>query len=218
MPLILNKVTQGGMIIGLWETRETAEMLLQRVQTGAADMGFYANLKSEHRKLEWLAVRALLKEISGSMGVAAKSGGVPKIIYSANGQPHLEGSSAGLSVSHSGPYAAIALHPSGIPGIDVEQIHPRLNNIAMRFLHASEKDFLDHRLLLEMLCVIWCCKETLYKVHSAERRLNFKENIIVSPFRFQSEGGVTCRTVTGSFSAEYRLSYSKIDNYILVHT
>src|SRR3712207_8655610 len=38
---------------------------------------------------------------------------------------------------------------------------------------------------LEKLCIYWCAKETLYKVHS-EKQLDFRKNIKIE--KFQNEG------------------------------
>ncbi len=217
MPVILKQEGPGSLQIGVWEITEELRSFRQNVPLNDNEEKLLGSFKSDQRKREWLAVRALLTEMINKNRSASNVGKTPRIVYGANGKPRLQGTRLGLSISHSLPYAALALDPSGNPGIDIEFIHPRLSKIAVRFLHESEKSFLKNGNLLEQLCVIWCCKESLYKL-SGGSLTNFSQNIIISPFIFGENGDVTATTLSGGKQTMHLLSYKRINRHILAYT
>ena len=85
--------------------------------------------KSEGRKSEWLSVRVLLKELTGSE---------PDILYHDNGAPYLPESSLHISISHTKGFAAVLLSPNKPVGIDIEYRSERIHRIKSRFLSETE--------------------------------------------------------------------------------
>ena len=113
--------------------------------------------------------------------------------------------------------AAIALSNTIIPGIDVEQIHPKINKIAVRFVNDEGIDYLNQQTLTEQLCIVWAAKEVLYKVN-AEGMLSFKENISIAGFHLAKEIELQGTIRKDGKSTVHKLASQKIKNYVLVHT
>jgi 4'-phosphopantetheinyl transferase len=208
MPVILKIPSKEGQMTAVWEITETEKDLLSKILLSFKEENIFYTIKSEQRKREWLAVRALLQELLPER---------PEILYKENGKPYLMGNSTHISISHSGIYVAIALHPSINPGVDIELIHPRVQKISGRFINDSEKAFIKEKNLIEQLCIIWCCKEVLYKIHP-EGMLRFKENLVIDPFIYEGGGQLKGTIITPERKSCYRLSYKTINNYILVYS
>jgi 4'-phosphopantetheinyl transferase len=70
-----------------------------------------------------------------------------------------------LSVSHSGPYLCIALHPDCSIGIDVQVRTDRIDSIAPRFLQPEEEPAgLSAAQLTQYRLICWSAKEAAFKV------------------------------------------------------
>jgi phosphopantetheinyl transferase len=208
MPIIQKILGKEGQITAVWEITETEKELLSKILISFKEENIFYTIKGEQRKREWLAVRALLHELLPER---------PEILYKENGKPYLMGNSTHISISHSGIYVAIALHNSAIPGVDIELIHPRVQKISAKFINDSERAFITEEKIIEQLCIIWCCKEVLYKIHP-EGMLRFKENLVVSPFVYEGSGSLQGTIITPEKTSLYSLTYKTINNYILVYS
>ncbi|MGP8214467.1 MAG: 4'-phosphopantetheinyl transferase family protein [Bacteroidia bacterium] len=208
MPAILKKNTPNGLSIGVWEITETQNELLDKAALSDEENTMLASFRNEGRRLQWLAVRALLAEF-----IVPR----PAIAYKANGKPFLPGRKELISISHSGKLAAIALHTSLAPGIDVEEINPKINKISSRFVSDSEKAYLKQETLTEQLCIIWAAKEVLYKTHN-EGILSFKENLSVSAITPADKGELQGTINKDGIITNHKLTFQRINNYILVYT
>ncbi|MGX5729686.1 4'-phosphopantetheinyl transferase family protein [Pseudoxanthomonas beigongshangi] len=90
----------------------------------------------------------------------------------ARGKPHLDApfSDQAISWSHSGEVLLVALGPARDLGVDVERHRerPRMMEIAQRFFHPSELDWLraqDDDARTGAFVRLWCAKEALLKAH-----------------------------------------------------
>src|SRR5579885_2061257 len=124
MPVILKETTRNGLQIGVWEITEPEKDLFEKARLSKEEETTLKGFKNEGRRLQWLAVRALLCELLHPR---------PIIAYQENGKPFFIDSKTEISISHSGKHAAIAIGNSIIPGIDIEEIHPKILKIAHRF-------------------------------------------------------------------------------------
>ena len=156
MPLILHQNIDNGQI-GLWKVSEEIEELLFLASLSAPDIITYSAISALHRKKEWLATRALLRELTKE----------PLLIkYHNDGRPYIDNFSANISITHSTGYIAIILHSVANPGIDIELITRKVGKVGSRFLSSDEMTFCnedaDHsnRLML----FHWCAKEAIYKM------------------------------------------------------
>jgi len=208
MPAILKNTDPSGLSTALWEITESFNELLKAASLSTEEKETLDSFRNENRKLQWLAVRVLLAEFIKPR---------PVILYEANGRPYLKDSNTAISVSHSGNMAAIALYTNGTPGIDVEEIHPKINKIATRFIGTEEAKFLEQETLTNQLCIIWAAKEVLYKIHP-EGMLSFKENLSISPFGIGDKLKLTGTITKGGVQTVHAMQCLRLRNYVLVHT
>jgi 4'-phosphopantetheinyl transferase len=208
MPVILKMENEDGQRSAAWEVREDEDTLLNSVTLNKADLHALSAITNPGRRLEWLAVRVLLKEFYPTS---------PAIGYHNNGKPYLVNQPDKISISHSGKMIAIALHPTRNPGIDIEIINARIFKIASRFLNKHENAFLGLKPTVEQLLIVWGAKEVMFKVleHGG---VSFKENFEVKPFTFFATGKLEGLIQTCGNNISVPMEYRRIEDYMLVQT
>ncbi|MBI2967519.1 MAG: 4'-phosphopantetheinyl transferase superfamily protein [Bacteroidetes bacterium] len=151
-----------------------------------------------------------------TLSLASRLLGIKDIEIAYNGRiPCLVNQPWNVSVSHSGNHLACILTDLPHAGIDIEQISPRIEKIANRFLHESEKKTISGKNRLEKLYVIWCAKETLYKIFK-KGGLIFSENLIIDPFEYSKKGEISGAIQTKDFVRKFYLFYEEFRGHILV--
>lgn len=157
MPLFRRWNDLGG-LWGIWRVTESMEELRARLD----DSLFYdkelLELKSASRRMEYVAVRVLLKELLGRE---------VRILHELSGKPFLEDRSCKITVSHTKGYVAIGLHASLELGMDIERRTEKVNKVRSRFVRDDEM-LVDENISaadkLSLLLLHWSAKETLYKL------------------------------------------------------
>lgn len=164
-----------GVSLGLWQMDESPEQLfdlyphLLPYRSSLDD-----KYKNDGRKLEFLAIRALMYEMlrvnGASKGLLSHAG---DFIHNGQGKPLFRGYH--VSISHTKGYAALILSKKSEVAVDIEYMSDRVERIASKFLRKDERaDSLDAKL------VHWCAKETVFKLFSEENLLF--EDMRVKPF------------------------------------
>lgn len=156
---------------GVWRVSETyGELcaLLPRATVEEAESRFAA----PHRRQEWLAVRALLRQLAGRDA---------EVCYLPSGRPCLADGSACISISHTRGYVAVILG-RGTVGIDIEQYGPRVHRVADRFMRDDEAALPFEGDDTWSLLLHWSAKETLFKCLDAEG-VDFRRHLRIIPFR-----------------------------------
>ena len=127
----------------------------------------------------------------------------------ARGKPHFAAPFAGqaISWSHSGEVLLVALGPARDLGVDVERHRerPRMMEIAQRFFHPSELDWLrarDDDTRTDAFVRLWCAKEALLKAHG--HGVSFGLEKLVFGEREDGLQLIDCDPALGS-PAEWRL-------------
>ena len=80
MPLILKETFQDDCLFGIWEIQETYDELLSAVHLYPGEKERLAGFRSDARKIEFLSVRVLLKDLMGTCG---------PIVYNDQRKPYL---------------------------------------------------------------------------------------------------------------------------------
>jgi 4'-phosphopantetheinyl transferase len=192
--------------IGVWHITEKEDYFLKKMPMTDAELA-ELSLKRGHSRLEWLAARFLVQQMTGWAG---------KIVKDDYGKPHWEGSEYHLSMSHSKEYTAVIISTQ-LVGIDIQYITPKLESIAWRVMNDIKLINLDSHNRLAHLHVYWGAKEALYKAYG-KRDLDFKAHLPISPFIYQNRGGVLDgRIMKGDYYKTFLLHYLHIDNYMLVY-
>lgn len=155
-----------GVSLGLWQMDETVEQLFEAyplLQAYRSQME--EKYKNDGRKLEFLAIRALMYEMlrvnGASKGLLSHAG---DFTHNGQGKPLFRGYH--VSISHTKGYAALILSKKSEVAVDIEYMSDRVERIASKFLRKDERaDSLDAKL------VHWCAKETVFKLFSEENLL-----------------------------------------------
>lgn len=189
----------------LWKIEETEEELNEISSWHEA---IPEAISHPHKRLEWYAARALVTSLMTHAGLSFKG-----IVKDAYGKPFPADSSRTLSLSHSYPFVAAYLHESEPVGIDIQ--HPRnsLLRIAHRILDPGE--LADSGYEIAKLCVIWCAKEVLVKVHG-KKDLSFAENLRISPFSLNSQGYISGSIIANGKTTTVPLYYEIHPEFTLV--
>ena len=164
-----------GVSLGLWQMDESPELLFdQYPHLLPYRSSLNDKYKNDGRKLEFLAIRALMYEMlrvnGASKGLLSHAG---DFTHNEQGKPLFRGYH--VSISHTKGYAALILSKKSEVAVDIEYMSDRVERIASKFLRKDERaDSLDAKL------VHWCAKETVFKLFSEENLLF--EDMRVKPF------------------------------------
>ena len=162
------------------------------------------------KRLEYLAGRAMIKTLVESIGLTYE--GLRKDEF---GKPFLKVHAHSISLSHSYPYVAAQIDSLQPVGIDVEQVKEKLRQVAPRILSAEEaKNGEDN---LTKLCIYWCAKEALYKIHG-QRNLLFSDHLRIQPFELREEGSLRGTIDVAPSPRHVLLRYLVTKAYVVVYT
>lgn len=157
--------------IGIWQITETVEELCNQFPVLTTQEEF-CTINIEKQQKEWLSSRALLHQICEMEALP------PSILQKDEyGKPFLltENQAFHISISHSFPYAVIALHKHKTIGIDIEAVSEKLHKVANRVFSPSE---LLWATSVENLAFLWCAKEAMYKWYG-KKGVDFRKHLIV---------------------------------------
>ncbi|GAB4134225.1 MAG: hypothetical protein OHK0045_23330 [Raineya sp.] len=157
----------------MWKIQEDISFFLNFL-TEQEKQSFH-HISHPNKQVEFAAVRYLARIVCENFLHLSYEG----IEKNENGKPFLKEVLYEISVSHCLPYVAIALHPSQSVGVDVEREQAKLLKVAPRVF--SEKELLFCNNSLQKTCIVWSCKETLYKIY-AKKGLSFQTDLIVNAF------------------------------------
>jgi len=169
MPIIKKGEVEENVQFAIWEIMESEEELLLELGTVISDETPFEDIKVPAKRLESLAARCALKRLLEPFGQF-------EIYKDQFGKPHLRDENIGLSISHADGFAAAAINLNGPIGIDIEHVRDQILKIAHKFVHATERIWVEQDTL--KLTRIWSAKEALYKLHG-RRQLAFAEQLIV---------------------------------------
>lgn len=135
------------------------------------------------------------------------------IQYEANGNPYLLDSDKKISISHSYPYAVLAISDEPI-GVDLEKISDKILRVKEKFLHEEEKKWIGEEFSPEILTAIWSMKEALYKVHPS-KLWSFKKYYWVHPFQLNSKPLGFGEVFNEERNDTFILEWFRIEDYFL---
>lgn len=159
-------------------------------------------VKDYHPKkmLEVLMVRKMLKSLKPNS----------KILYQ-DREPYLEPKDAEISITHSYPYAAIAISKNKI-GIDVEKFGSKILRVIDKFTYENERGFIPENHAETFYTIIWSVKESMYKIHHS-KYWSLKKNYEVKPFELKYLDKISCRVYDESVSDEFNARVKFFDDY-----
>jgi 4'-phosphopantetheinyl transferase EntD len=208
MAIILNEHFDCGCQLGIWKITEDYEALLSSIALTRDELEILQRFTHMPRKIEWLSVRLLLKE----MTVQELS-----IYYNDNRKPFIKGNSYYISISHSRDLTSILLSKEKKVGIDLEYMSHRIGNIAHRFINERDVVTEDEEHRKYHLYVHWCAKEALYKICD-KQEINFRDNLTIEAFDPREKGLLKGRVHNRSRDELFEMHYFSLGNYVVVWT
>ena len=197
-----------GLAIALWDIAETEEQLMNLLNNDAVVAEEIIPFTSTKRRLEYLASRCALNELTGNE---------QHICYHENGAPYLADNSLNISISHTGHYALVATHPTDKVCIDSERIGNKVGRVRHKFLSKAELETIDTRSEKIHLTSLWAAKEAMYKGMGVET-VEFTEQISIEPFTPYMEGEIIAHETASTEKKTYKLQYKVYPEFVIVHT
>jgi phosphopantetheinyl transferase len=203
MPLFKSIPVNDG-LLAVWQITETSSELLSFfIPEKIADQAFQ-KFTYEKRKAEWLAVRALLKQMIGNDF---------NISYTENGKPIVDHPIYHhISISHSNDFVAVIIHQKLNVGIDIESKNRNYAAVKKRYLSEFEMEQVDENPMLQ--CIYWCAKEAIFKLEE-ENGIDFRKQIQILAFNPESDT-FTAQFISGEHKRIYKLQYTTFDQHCLV--
>jgi len=207
MGVLYIREVEGPAHTGVWQIAEEAGELYSALKLSDTEEELYASFRTEPRRLQWLAYRRLLREMTGP-------GDFP-VRYDEAGKPYLAGRNWHISVTHTDRFAGVILSKKVRVGIDMEKIRPRIEKVKEKFLSDEELDALAEDFRLDYLTLGWCAKEALYKLYGY-RSMDFRENMRLEfPARLDGRP-FPGKVVLHGRIIPYRLFYERRDDLFTV--
>lgn len=186
MPLIRHDhLTEITAELGIWQITEPEGWFMEELLLYPPELRQLSEIRGR-RRVEWLAVRQLVHQMSGRSTRGA-------FVKDEFGKPHLDKSTYHISISHSHGLAA-AIASSHLCGIDIQFIVPKITRMAHKFLCPPEAASIVAETELDQLHFYWGAKEALYKAHG-RRKLDFIDHIQIQPFLYTGPSGRTSGVV-----------------------
>lgn len=191
--------------ICIFENKYTSEELLNSSDNTALYKDELEQFSGEKRRKEFLGLRFALKKCLDNQDY--------KVIYSEEGKPLLENGKFNVSFSHAGNWNVAVSHPTQKVGIDIEIPTEKLRRVYEKFLSIEEQEYFPKTSDLETLCLLWSCKEVLFKIIGNDA-VDFAKQLRIFPFNKKESGTIEGQhLVTGT---HYSLYYQITPNYVVV--
>ena len=150
MGLYSKRTLDNGATIAIWEITESEDDLRTLCSPIPNDeLEELEILRSEARRKEKLAVRALLNEL------------YPEKVYLGhhdNGKPYIQNCADEISISHTNRFVAIITHDEEDVGIDIECVNRDFSAVEKKALSEEEIDDLSDKNHNLQLAIYWCAK------------------------------------------------------------
>lgn len=201
MPLYQRFIISESTSIIIWKIEETEDELLKGIEMHTSDAERFQKFTNPKKRNEFLALRQCL---------AVYFGFNPPVHYNENGKPLLE-NGYHISFSHTEGFAGIIVCNQSPVGIDLELFRDRIKRISHKFLRLEEKKSILPETEVGHMTLYWGAKEVMVKI-TGNRRLNFINELAVTPFPFDNNSETSGTITTNEYSKNVKLFFRCIDN------
>lgn len=172
-----------------------------------AELVSLEKMTSLKRQTQWLAVRALLRQMNEPEEHA--------VDYNEHGKPILQDRPEQISISHSEKMVAIQLSTSRYCGVDVQKWSDRMERLAPKFVNRDETAFIPIEQNLDYLNLIWTMKEAVFKHFGSA--LEFKRQIHIQPFDIHETNRAAAIVLHEDGRHRIALEWKQVDDYFLTY-
>lgn len=191
--------------LGVWQMNETLQELEALLPARVVDEAC-RRFKPEHRRHEWLAVRALLFQLLGHE---------TEVGYRPSGKPYLTNEPMQVSFSHTRGYVAVIVGSETV-GVDIEQVGNRVRRVADRFMRPDEEARLYQGTDLWSLLLHWSAKETIFKCIDSNE-VDFIRHLRIFPFTPQNEGSFSACEYRTPMQRSFLIGYKICPEFVLTY-
>lgn len=207
MGLYLRKKLDKGGEISVWEVTESEEELLNIISIPNEELEELLMIRSESRRREKLAVRALLNTVFEDKVYLG---------HHDNGSPFIQNNSIHISITHTNNFVAIITHPTEDVGIDIECLERDFSVVEKKALSEEEREDLSDKHRNLQLAIYWCAKEAIYK-RMSQHGVDFAKQMEVDKFNPKDEGEIDATFINkDGEEEEFELEYEVFDNHVMV--
>ena len=206
MPLF-RKYSDESSTIASWKVEESVDELRALLSNFSFYEEGYARISSDKRKLEWLAVRVLLKDLCGEE---------KEIAYHPSGKPYLADGDAFISISHTQGYVAVAYSKCHEVAVDIEQYGTRVKRVAHKFIREDEQVSIQAGNEIYAMLLHWSAKETMFKLME-EEAVDFIEHLRIVPFQPKDSGVFEAYEYRSGRDRKFLLHYDTHPDYVLTY-
>ncbi len=190
----------------VWEITETEHELLHEAALSGKEPEEFQKIVNPQRRRERLAVHTLLNRTFNKKTI---------MLHRSNGQPFLPGNTANISVTHTQQFAAIIVHDTATAGIDMETLSRNFDAVERKALSDEERNYLSGEHCNTQLCLIWCAKETLYKL-IGESGIDFAQQLFIEKFTPGKKGQLNAAyTDNEGRERAFILQYKQIHDHMM---
>ena len=191
-------------MLSVWQIAEPVDELLSLCNPHDQSDQVYQRFTFDKRKTEWLATRALLKQMIGP-GF--------EISYTPSGKPLVHHPVyKHISISHSRDFVVVYIHRDHAVGIDVESMNRNYATITKKYLSESELGDVKENILHQ--CLYWCAKEAIFKLVEDEG-IDFRKQIEVTAFD-PLKTYMTAKYISEDEETVFRLHYDIFHEHCMV--
>ncbi|MBQ3175336.1 MAG: 4'-phosphopantetheinyl transferase superfamily protein [Bacteroidales bacterium] len=207
MGLYFRRKLRNGAEISVWEVTESEDDLLKLVSIPNDELEELYLTRSEARRKEKLAVRALLNTVFEEKVYLG---------HHDNGSPFIQNNSIHISITHTNRFVAIITHPTEDVGIDVECLERDFSAVEKKALSEDEREDLSDKHRNLQLAIYWCAKEAIYK-RMSQHGVDFAKQMEVDKFNPKDEGEIDATFIDkDGEEEEFELEYEVFENHVLV--
>lgn len=200
MPLYKSITVDEDTHVLVWKIEESLEQLANNIALTPHCQKRLEGMKSAIHRRGFMSVRQLLAIVGYTDH---------DLYYDDFGKPFLLDGKQ-ISITHSYEFSAIMISDKPI-GIDIEKQRQKISKIATKFIR-NEADFLNEQPdRIRMLTVVWCAKESLYKL-CATPGLSFAQHITIQPFVLDNPF-TSARIDHEGFSNVFDISFMEFEGF-----
>jgi phosphopantetheinyl transferase len=167
------------------------------VRLNTSDREIFNSFTCDRRKREFLAVRALLHQMTSGRGT---------IVYNGARKPVLEGVRGNISISHSASLVAVLISDLRC-GVDVEETDRKVDRIVHRFLCEEELAWTTVSTESQKTRIVcWSAKEAIFK-WAGISETDFRRDIQIDQFIPAERGILTAIFRNGEHVSRLALNY-----------
>lgn len=195
---------------GVWKMEESEAELFRLLPSMECIADSIDTITHSIRRVEFLTSRVLVGRLLGMDY---------RISYSPEGRPSIVSRSPYLhiSISHTRGYVAVYLHTTHAVGIDIEQINPRIEQLAPRFMAATELANVDEQQRVNHLLLHWSAKESVFKALE-QSDVDFRKQLHISPFVPANKGAFSAFETKTPHNTHFVINYIVDSDYVLTKT